>query len=61
MALRVTTPGLTREKERLQPAGAVSKFNERVKRIGKVNTEIADWLQVWLLPDSTCDGRMFTP
>lgn len=31
--------------ERLQPSGAVSKFNERVKRIGKVNTEIADWLQ----------------
>ncbi|KAF4636571.1 hypothetical protein G7Y89_g1512 [Cudoniella acicularis] len=31
--------------ERLQPAAAVSKFNERVKRIGKVNSEIADWLQ----------------
>lgn len=30
--------------ERLQPAGAVHKFNERVKRIGKVNSEIADWL-----------------
>ncbi|KUJ16982.1 uncharacterized protein LY89DRAFT_646059 [Mollisia scopiformis] len=30
--------------ERLQPAGAVTKFNERVKRIGKVNSEIADWL-----------------
>ncbi|CZR62165.1 related to SYP1 Protein with a potential role in actin cytoskeletal organization [Phialocephala subalpina] len=30
--------------ERLQPAGAVQKFNERVKRIGKVNSEIADWL-----------------
>ena len=33
-------------KERLQPAAAVSKLNERVKRIGKVNSEIADWLQV---------------
>ncbi|RDL33800.1 Uncharacterized protein BP5553_08168 [Venustampulla echinocandica] len=31
--------------ERLQPAGAVAKFNERAKRIGKLNTEIADWLQ----------------
>ncbi|TVY54391.1 Cytoskeletal protein syp1 [Lachnellula cervina] len=31
--------------ERLPPAAAVTKFNERVKRIGKVNTEIADWLQ----------------
>jgi hypothetical protein len=56
---RVTTPGLTGEKERLPPAGAVAKFNERVKRIGKVNSEIADWLQVWFwfLPDSSCDGR----
>jgi hypothetical protein len=33
-------------KERLQPAAAVSKLNERVKKIGKVNSEIADWLQV---------------
>ncbi|KAH6673801.1 Muniscin C-terminal mu homology domain-containing protein [Halenospora varia] len=31
--------------ERLPPSAAVSKFNERVKRIGKVNSEIADWLQ----------------
>ncbi|TVY78494.1 Cytoskeletal protein syp1 [Lachnellula suecica] len=31
--------------DHLQPAAAVTKFNERVKRIGKVNTEIADWLQ----------------
>jgi hypothetical protein len=33
-------------KERLQPASAVSKLNERVKKIGKVNSDIADWLQV---------------
>ncbi|CAG8979029.1 hypothetical protein HYALB_00011598 [Hymenoscyphus albidus] len=31
--------------ERLQPAAAVSKFNERVKKLGKTNSEIADWLQ----------------
>ena len=33
-------------KDHLQPAGAVAKLNERVKKIGKVNTDIADWLQV---------------
>ena len=37
---------LTILQERLQPAGAVAKLNERVKRIGKVNSEIADWLSV---------------
>ncbi|KAH8804700.1 Muniscin C-terminal mu homology domain-containing protein [Xylogone sp. PMI_703] len=42
--------GLSRQEypamlEHLQPAGAVSKFNERVNRIGKVNIEIANWLQ----------------
>ncbi|APA13736.1 hypothetical protein SS1G_07570 [Sclerotinia sclerotiorum 1980 UF-70] len=31
--------------DRLQPAAAATKLNERVKRINKVNTEIADWLQ----------------
>ncbi|PQE29241.1 SAFF domain-containing protein [Rutstroemia sp. NJR-2017a BBW] len=31
--------------DRLQPTAAVAKLNERVKRINKVNTEIADWLQ----------------
>lgn len=44
--LYVHAPLLIALEERLQPSGAVSKFNERVKRIGKVNTEIADWLQV---------------
>ncbi|KAI3397385.1 hypothetical protein diail_10835 [Diaporthe ilicicola] len=29
----------------LQPSQAVQVVNERLKRIGKVNTEIADWLQ----------------
>ncbi len=33
-------------KERLPPQGAVQKLNERVKKIGKTNSEIADWLQV---------------
>lgn len=32
--------------ERLHPSAAAAKLNERVKRIGRVNTEIADWLQV---------------
>ncbi|KAF7890302.1 hypothetical protein EAF00_008617 [Botryotinia globosa] len=31
--------------DRLQPGPATVKLNERVKRINKVNTEIADWLQ----------------
>lgn len=31
---------------RLPPGQAVAKLNDRVKKIGKVNTEIADWLQV---------------
>lgn len=31
--------------ERLPPQGAVQKLNERVKKIGKTNSEIADWLQ----------------
>ncbi|KAI6708577.1 hypothetical protein JHW43_008905 [Diplocarpon mali] len=30
---------------RLTPRGVSAKLNERVKRIGKVNSEIADWLQ----------------
>lgn len=30
----------------LQPGQAVQVVNDRLKRIGKVNTEIADWLQV---------------
>jgi hypothetical protein len=42
---------LTCAQERLQPASAVSKFNERVKRIGKTNSEIADWLQVYSIPE----------
>ena len=33
-------------KERLTPVAAVSKLSERVKKIGKVNSDIADWLQV---------------
>jgi hypothetical protein len=35
--------------DRLQPAAAVTKLNERVKKIGKVNSDIADWLQVCAL------------
>ncbi|PHH81393.1 hypothetical protein CDD83_3601 [Cordyceps sp. RAO-2017] len=30
----------------LQPGQAVQTLNERVKRINKINLEIADWLQV---------------
>lgn len=30
----------------LQPGQSVQVVNDRLKRIGKVNTEIADWLQV---------------
>ncbi|KAG0649368.1 Suppressor of profilin [Hyphodiscus hymeniophilus] len=30
--------------ERLPPTTAVAKFSERVKKIGKINIEIADWL-----------------
>ncbi|RFU30539.1 hypothetical protein B7463_g5771, partial [Scytalidium lignicola] len=42
--------GLSRQEypamlEHLHPAGAVSKFNERLNKIGKVNLEIANWLQ----------------
>ncbi|KAI9809457.1 MAG: hypothetical protein M1827_006837 [Pycnora praestabilis] len=29
----------------LQPGEAVAALNDRVKRVGKINTEIADWLQ----------------
>ena len=46
--------------ERLTPSAAVSKLNERVKRIGKVNAEIADWLQVSLMRDSIEEGTLFT-
>jgi hypothetical protein len=37
---------LTINQASLQPAQAVSVLGERIKRIGKVNFEIADWLQV---------------
>lgn len=46
MPCRVLAPLLTTLKERLSPQAAVQKLNERVKKIGKVNSEIADWLQV---------------
>jgi len=42
---------LTSRKERLPPQGAVQKLNERVKKIGKTNSEIADWLQVQHIED----------
>jgi hypothetical protein len=37
---------LTINQASLQPAQAVSTLGERIKRIGRVNVEIADWLQV---------------
>jgi cystathionine beta-lyase/cystathionine gamma-synthase len=30
----------------LQPGQAVQTLNDRMKRINKINVEIADWLQV---------------
>ena len=36
--------------ERLPPSAAAAKLNDRVKKIGKVNSEIADWLQVSFYP-----------
>ena len=44
-------------KDRLQPAAAVTKLNERVKKIGKVNIDIADWLQVCALV-ARCEGKL---
>ncbi|RKF53086.1 Cytoskeletal protein syp1 [Golovinomyces cichoracearum] len=32
--------------EQLHPGAAVTKLNERIKKIGKINSEIADWLHV---------------
>jgi len=40
-ALRTEHPAMLAA---LQPAQAVHTLNERVRRIHKVNTEIADWL-----------------
>jgi hypothetical protein len=34
----------------LQPAQAVHVLNDRVKRISKINIEIADWIQVGARP-----------
>lgn len=41
----LTNPRLSAQAN-LQPGQAVQVVNDRLKRIGKVNTEIADWLQV---------------
>ena len=39
--------GLTdRQQANLQPGQAVQTLNDRVKRINKINIELADWLQV---------------
>ena len=46
--------------EQLPPSAAVSKLNERVKRIGKVNAEIADWLQVAFIRDAIEESTLFT-
>jgi F-BAR domain only protein len=45
---QTSAPGfpLTIKQGSLQPAQAVSVLSERIKRIGRVNVEIADWLQV---------------
>ena len=37
---------LTARQSSLQPSQAVAVVNDRVKLIGKINADIADWLQV---------------
>lgn len=49
-----TTDNSSHSKAALPPAQAVSTLNERVKRIGRVNSEIADWLQVRTRPPHRC-------
>ncbi len=38
----------------LQPGQAVAVLNERVKHVGKLNADIADWLQVMRLRYGSC-------
>ncbi|PBP16916.1 hypothetical protein BUE80_DR012212, partial [Diplocarpon rosae] len=45
---------------RLTPGGVSTKLNERVKKIGKVNSEIADWLQVGQMRKAV-GSCIFTP
>ena len=40
----------------LQPGQAVTVLNDRLKLIGKINLDIADWLQVQLLGLKTKNG-----
>lgn len=37
---------LTEQKATLSPTQALQVFNDRIKRIGKINTEVADWISV---------------
>lgn len=43
---RLLTASSVSAQANLQPNQAVQVVNERLKRIGKINTEIAEWLQV---------------
>lgn len=45
MAVRASR-GADRRQANLQPGQAVQTLNDRVKRVNKINLEIADWLQV---------------
>lgn len=45
---------LIEAKERLNPIAASAKVSERVKRIHKVNVEVADWLVVMANRGQTC-------
>lgn len=44
----------------MPPSGAVTKLNDRVKKIGKVNNDIAEWLQVWSLVARRVGGYSLT-
>lgn len=37
---------LTEQQATLSPTQALQVFNDRIKRIGKINTEVADWISV---------------
>ena len=45
----------------LQPAEAVTVLNDRVRLIGKINTDIADWLQVAQFPYPASIGMCTHP
>lgn len=44
----------------VQPAQAVAILNDRIKHVGKLNTEIADWLQVYAIVVLSGQTRVLT-